>query len=147
MKWIMAFSMFFFSFLAFAQNPPVSSAVDALTSVIKVGIHLGQNERGECSVKVMEVNFPDKAVSVVIEEKNGIVSKLVEDGTSFSFKKFKNEFIQTNIHYINYDPTAYVEQIIKTVNTDSNKLYVVTSYAAIMNTERTEEIAECIIDL
>jgi hypothetical protein len=96
---------------------------------------------------VSEVNYPDRAVSVTVASDTSTVTKLVSDDDDYVYRNFKNEFIQTTTNYIDADKTAYVQQTIRTVNADANKLYVTTAYQTVYNREVNEDAAECVIDL
>lgn len=127
----------------FAQT---MSAVEALSSVIKVGEYKGKNENGRCVVLVSEVNYPQKALAVKVSDKLNSVTKLVEEGSEFKLG-MRKEFIQTTTSSIDENEDSYVERIVRTVLAGENQLYVVTSYATVMNREINRTAVDCVINL
>lgn len=145
MKVLMALTLSFLCLSSFAKSV---SAVDKLTSYLPVGFYEGRNDRGEfCSVLVTEVNFPKHDITVRVMNPKADLTKLVEENSLAGYKDYKREFVQTETNVIGSDETQYVERILRTVMTGSNKQYVVVSWSLVSNRDRQTETADCVVDV
>lgn len=145
MKILLALVLTFVSLSSFAKS---SGAVDKFTSFLPVGEYSGVNDQGvSCQVSVGEVNYPKKDIQVRVVVGNTDLTKLIEDGSEFGYKDYKREFVQTDRNQVGSDDVNYVERIVRTVSAGDKKQYVVVSYSVVMNTDRNDEAAECIVDL
>ena len=142
--------------LAFTLMSTLAQAgsVDAITSIIPVGIHPGTNIGGECSVTVKRVNYPNKAVTVTVSDSNGEYTKLVDDGTDYQTCSKHGcgngkIFLQIDRVNISNDGSSYTEKILRTAlsATNEGKLYVVVAERTVINRDFNEQAIECDIDL
>ncbi|MFA6238251.1 MAG: hypothetical protein WC635_13035 [Bacteriovorax sp.] len=126
-----------------------ATAPEKLTSYLPVGYYSGHNDQGKsCDVFVTEVNYPKKDIQVTVAVGPTLdLAKLVEEGSEFSYKDHKKEFVQTERNLIGSDVYNYVERILRTTIVDNHKLYVVVSYSTVINRSRDTQTAECIIDV
>ena len=122
------------------------SSVDSFLSILPIGQYFGTDDHGaECSVKVSEVNYPDKAILITGTNLNNKVSKMVEEGSVFLLKAYKKEFIQTNRYYLDNSKNTYYEKIVRTINAGENLLYVVTALETNLNGRLKIDKIECIV--
>lgn len=136
------------SLVVFSSLANAGDAVGRFTSYLPIGSYSGVNDQGvSCNVTVEEVNYPDKAISVRVVAGETDLSKLIEANSIFGYKDFKREFVQTSREQVGSDSTNYVERIVRTVSAGDHKQYVVVSYSTIMNTDRNDQIAECVVNL
>ena len=121
-------------------------SVDSFLSVLPVGSYNGRDDKGvDCTVSVTEVNFPEKALLVTATNNEHRAFKGIKDGSEFSFKAYKQEFIQTDRYYVDASRNSFVEKIVRTVNAGANRLYVVVARETTINRERTAEVVECVV--
>ncbi len=141
MKFLLATAISFVSLSSFACG------VEQLASYLPVGTYSGVNDQGvACQVYVKEVNYPKKDLQVRVVAGGIDLSKLVQEG-SVGRCRGAREFDLTERSLVGSDDSNYVERIIRTVSAGDNKQYVVVSYSTIMNTDRNDQIAECVVDL
>ncbi len=145
MKALIAAALMTISFSTFSND---LGSVDSLTSILPVANYTGADDKGNfCEVEVNEVNYPAKAISVTVSNSKNKIFKIINDGSEFLFRSYKQEFIQTERQYVDATRNSYVERIIRTVNAGDNRLYVVVANELTVNRERTVEAVECVIDL
>jgi hypothetical protein len=144
MKIFLSFILLSFSFSTFATD---RSAVDALLEVIKVGKYSGTNSFGKCTVELSEVNFPEKAINVSVEDDNYEITKLVQENDVYRYRGYNNEFVQSTISYLDESKDNYIEQSVRTLNTSKGKLYVGTAYTTVFERETLTKNVECIISI
>lgn len=145
MKAFIAAALMTVSLSAFSND---LGSVDSFLSVLPVGTYTGTDDRGNsCEAAVSEVNFPAKAIAVTVSNNKNKIFKIINDGSEFLFRAYKQEFIQTERQYVDATRNAYVERIIRTVNAGDNRLYVVVANELTVNRERTVEAVECVVYL
>lgn len=143
MKNLIATALMMTSLSAFAAE---MGAVDSFLSILPVGNYFGSNDKdGRCIVSVNEVNFPDKAIAVSISNIDNKVFKVISDGSIFSFRANKNEFIQSERYDIDSSRNAYIDKIVKTVKAGDDRLYVIVANELTNNRTHTVEAIECVI--
>ena len=123
------------------------SAVDALLEVIKVGRYSGTNSFGSCTVELSEVNFPERAINVSVQDDKYEITKLVQENDVYRYRGINNEFVQSTISYLDESKDNYIEQSVRTLNTSKGKLYVSTAYTTVFERETTSNNVECIISV
>ncbi len=142
MKALIAVALMTVSFSTFSND---LGSVDSFLSVLPVGTYTGADDRGNaCEVAVSEVNFPAKAISVTVANNKNRIFKIINDGSEFLFRAYKQEFIQTDRQYVDATRNSYIERIVRTVNAGDNRLYVVVANELTVNRERTVEAVECV---
>jgi len=147
MKNILIISSFICSLSAFGADANLGS-VDSLLSVLPLGSYQGTNDSGEgCNVTVSEVNYPSKSVLVIASNAQNRVFKNVMDGSEFVFRAYKKEFIQSDRYYVDSTRTSYVDRVLRTVNADEGKLYVVVANEVTISRDLTIEAVECVVSL
>ena len=145
MKSLIAAALMMVSFSTFSTE---TSSVDTLLSVLPLGTHKGMDDlKTECTVSVNEVNFPAKVISVTIENENGKIFKIVNDGSEFVFRGYKKEFIQTDRQYVDASRNSYVERVIRTVSAGADRLFVVVANELTIDRELSVESIECVVNL
>jgi hypothetical protein len=124
-------------------------AVDDLTSFLKIEMHSGLNSEGQCLVLVEPGNTSGKrSIKVTVSDNRSTNSKIIIDGSDYRIFSDRHEFIQSDRIFTNHDRTNYNENILRTIDADSKKLYVVVANETVRNTETTYLSAtECVIDL
>lgn len=145
MKALIAVALMTVSFSTFGND---LGSVDSFLSVLPEGTYTGADDRGNsCEVAVSEVNFPAKAISVTVSNNKDKIFKIINDGSEFLFRAYKQEFIQTERQYVDATRNSYIERIVRTVNAGDNRLYVVVANELTVNRERTVEAVECVVNL
>lgn len=145
MKTLIAVALIIVSFSTFSND---LGSVDSLLSVIPAGVYAGTDDKGAaCNVSVSEVNFPAKALSVTLSNDKAKIFKIINDGSEFLFKAYKQEFIQTERQFVDATRTSYIDRILRTVNAGDKRLYVVVANEITINRDRTVEAIECVVDL
>jgi uncharacterized protein YdeI (BOF family) len=130
--------------MAFAET----GAAEKFTSFVPLGQYTGTNDQVEsCQVLVSEVNSPKTDIQVTVSLNGKSLSKLIVDGSAFSYKDYKREFIQTNRKQLGSDDTSYVEKIVRTVNAGDKLQYVTVSNSVVNNTDSKIESLDCVINL
>jgi hypothetical protein len=126
-----------------------SGAVEKFISFVPVGNYVGTRDSGEfCQVMIENVNFPKNDLQVKIINVDLELTKLIEEDSSFGYKDFKKEFIQTERTELNATGPYSVERIVRTVSSGAKKQYLTVSYAFIDNVGlKTANAADCVIDL
>ena len=140
------FSLILLSF-SFSVLSAERSAVDALLEVIKVGRYSGTNSFGRCTVELSEVNFPEKAINVSVQDDNYEITKLIQENDVYRYRGINNEFVQTTISYLDESQDNYIEQSVRTLNTSNGKLYVGTAYTTVLDRQSATKNVECIISI
>ncbi|MBY0416194.1 MAG: hypothetical protein K2Q18_18620 [Bdellovibrionales bacterium] len=145
MKRLIACVLLLSSFSTFGYE---QGAVDAFTAILPVGTYQGETEiNTNCDVNVAEVNFPEKAITVTVNDNNNRLFKVIKEGSEFRLRAYKSEFIQTERFYVDDNRTSYVDRIVRTVNAGENRLYVVVANEATVNREVRQEAVECVVKL
>ena len=122
------------------------NAVDAVLSVLPVGIYQGKNDLDiDCTVSVYTVNFPDNAIAVTVTDNKTRLFKVVNANSEFRFRAYKSEFIQTERFYVDANRNAYVDRILRTVDAGEGRLYVVVGHESTVNRDVRQETAECVV--
>jgi hypothetical protein len=124
-----------------------AKAVDTFKTILKPGIYKGEAFLGECTVIVEEVNFPDNAISVTVNQNGVEVFKLFNNDALFAVNNERQFFFQTDRIYIGANKKSYVEKILKTVQTTDGALNVLVAETLVVATNYEERIAECNLTL
>lgn len=144
MKTLIAAALMIISISSFSAE---LGSVDSFLSVLPLGSYQGYDDKGvSCVVSVTEVNYPAKAILVMASNDKNQTTKVIQDGSEFVFRAYKQEFIQTDRYYVDASRNSYVEKIVRTVNAGDNRLYVVVALETTVNRERTVEAVECVIN-
>lgn len=147
MKSILALVLLMTTVFAYTAQASDAPAASALLSILPVGQYYGVNDEGvNCSIIVNEGNFPDKVISVTAIDDKLKVFKIINENVDFLFRAHKAEFIQSERHYVSSDRTAYVDNILRTINADNRRLYVVVSQVRTVNRDVTNHTVECVIN-
>lgn len=135
--------------LSSALHAQVRDPIGELSLFLKLGTHQGYNTQGSCKVAVeFSAITPMRILKISVTDKKGTTSKEVIDYSDYKIDSDRFEFIQTERTYTSHDLVNYKENIIRTILTEENKLYVVVSNEVIRNTETTfQSVSECIIAL
>jgi hypothetical protein len=154
MKLILALTFTVVSFSSFAAG-----TVDKLTSILSIGTHNGTNDQGDCTIKVQQVNYPTKSVTVTATDNVQETFKLVEDDSTYQSCSRNRSggmncgrekyFLQSDVYYIDDQQSAYIEKVLRTSlsGTDEGKLNVIVSDFTSIGGYVTEEKVECNINL
>lgn len=123
-------------------------SVESFLSVLPIGEYFGKDDSGvECSMTVSEVNFPEKAIIITGKNSLNKVTKVIKEGTEFSFKEYKKEFIQTDRYFVDSARDSYIEKIVRTVNAGDALLYVVVAFEKNVNGNYSSEKVECVVNV
>ncbi len=120
-----------------------AKAVDTFKTILRPGVYKGEAFLGECTVIVEDVNFPDNAISVTVNQNGVEVFKVFNDDALFAVNKERQFFFQTDRIYIGANKKSYVEKILKTVQTAEGALNVTVAETLVVATNYEERIAEC----
>jgi hypothetical protein len=154
MKLILALAFTVVSFSAFAAG-----TIEKLTSILSIKTHHGTNEHGDCTIRVQQVNYPMKSVTVTATDNVRETFKLVEDDSTYQECSRNRSggmncgrekyFLQSDVYYIDDQQSSYIEKILRTSlsGTNEGKLNVIVSDFTSIGGYITEEKVECDINL
>lgn len=144
MKALLVSGLILASLSAFANT----NATSALKKVIPVGLYQGETD--DYSLCTIEVKNIQNYLSVVAISPKSIVTKEIFDNSLFHTGKLGRQmvlFFSSDKVVDPKDDTNFVENSLRIVNANDNKINVTVGSMIVNNTDSEEEAVSCTINL